>query len=106
MLQHRVSRATGFCAVLCLFALEIDAARAADLEAVPPPALREQVPLVWHDNGEFVPAHHGCRLIPQPHLNLWGETTSFIPTWVCVSRGLYADTFPPPPPPPKFLGLW
>jgi hypothetical protein len=47
------------------------------------------------DNGEFV-AHHGCRRIPQPQFDLWGQVATYVPTWVCVSRGLYADTFYPP----------
>jgi hypothetical protein len=33
-----------------------------------------------------------------PEANLTGDTTQFLPTRVCVSRGLYADTTPPPPP--------
>jgi hypothetical protein len=46
----------------------------------------------------------GCRLVPQPQLNLWGEVTTYVPTWVCVTRGLYADQFPPPPP-PQSMGI-
>lgn len=38
-----------------------------------------------------------CRVIPQPELNLYGNTTRFRPTIVCMSRGLYADSFGPYP---------
>lgn len=75
----------------CLAALWLSAANAADLLSPVPPA------------GPPAP-HRGCRLVPQPQLNLWGEVTTYVPTWVCVTRGLYADTMPPPPPPPS-MGL-
>ncbi|QXX75405.1 hypothetical protein [Methylovirgula sp. HY1] len=39
-----------------------------------------------------------CRIVMMPEANLTGDTTQFLPTRVCVSRGLYADTTPPPPP--------
>ncbi len=39
-----------------------------------------------------------CRLVAQPEANLAGEVVRFRRSWVCVSRGLYADTLPPPPP--------
>ncbi len=38
-----------------------------------------------------------CRMIPQPELNLYGDTTRFRPTIVCMSRGLLADSFGPYP---------
>jgi hypothetical protein len=104
MLPQRIRRAIVSGTILCLFACDMTAASAADLDRVAPP--REPGPQAWQDNGEFIPAHHGCRLIPQPQLNLYGDTTSFRPIWVCVSRGLYGDTFPPPPLPPRFLGIW
>jgi hypothetical protein len=38
-----------------------------------------------------------CRVIPQPELNLYGDTARFRPTVVCMSRGLLADSFGPYP---------
>lgn len=108
MLRHRIRGAIASCAILCC-ALTGTIARAADLDrpALPPSPQRQPGPWAYQDEGAFIPAHHGCRLVPQPQLNLFGDTTSFQPMWVCVSRGLYADTFPPPPPTaPRFLGIW
>ncbi len=36
-----------------------------------------------------------CRVIPQPELNLYGDTARFRPTLVCMSRGLLADSYGP-----------
>jgi hypothetical protein len=33
-----------------------------------------------------------CRIVPQPQASLYGETARFLPTAVCQSRGLYADS--------------
>ncbi len=33
-----------------------------------------------------------CRIVPQPELNLYGDTARFRPTAVCQSRGLYTDS--------------
>jgi hypothetical protein len=40
-----------------------------------------------------------CRIIPNPQLDLVGDTARFRPTAVCLSRGLYADSlgFPQAP---------
>jgi hypothetical protein len=38
-----------------------------------------------------------CRIIPQPELNLYGDTARFRPTMICMSRGLFADSFGPYP---------
>jgi hypothetical protein len=38
-----------------------------------------------------------CRVIPQPEANLYGDTTRFRQTVVCMSRGMLADSFGPYP---------
>jgi hypothetical protein len=38
-----------------------------------------------------------CRIIPQPELNLYGDTARFRPTIICMSRGILADSFGPYP---------
>jgi hypothetical protein len=38
-----------------------------------------------------------CRVILQPEANLYGDTTRFRPTLVCMSRGIYADFYKPYP---------
>jgi len=38
-----------------------------------------------------------CRVIPQPETNLYGDTTRFRPTMICMSRGIYADLYKPYP---------
>ncbi len=38
-----------------------------------------------------------CRVIPQPEVNLYGDTTRFRPTLICMSRGMLADSFGPYP---------
>ena len=93
MSRHRLRRAITR-ALCCMILMSPAAVRAADLGAVP-----------RQDSGLRAPRSN-CRVIPQPQLNLWGEVTTYVPTMVCVSRGLYADTFPPPPPPQRFLGIW
>lgn len=68
-------------------------AGAADLtrRAAPPPAIVESP----------------CRLVPQPQTNLAGDdVVRFRRSWVCVSRGLYADRLPPPPPPNRPWWWW
>jgi len=91
MLRHHVRRAIAHCTILCLLAVHTHAAAtAADLGSKGPPPLASQ-----EDNGEFL-AHHGCRRIPQPQFDLWGQVVTYLPTWICVSRGVYADTFYPP----------
>ncbi|MGB8276527.1 MAG: hypothetical protein WCF20_01115 [Methylovirgula sp.] len=79
-----------FCVSCCGFAGTF--AGAADLtrRAAPPPAIVESP----------------CRLVPQPQANLAGEVVQFRRSWVCVSRGLYADSLPPPPPPNRPWWWW
>lgn len=73
--------------ILCLCAA---VAAAADLGPAPPP----------HAPGPV--AARPCKLVPMPQMNLEGDdVNAFRPTWICVSRGLYADTLPPPPPRPE-----
>lgn len=93
MSRHGLGRAITR-ALCCMILMSPAAVRAADLGAAP-----------QQDGGLRAPRSN-CRVIPQPQLNLWGEVTTYVPTMVCVSRGLYADTFPPPPPPQRFLGIW
>lgn len=87
-------RAFFFLAAAGLFGLAASAACAADLDRgppgpPPPPQAR-------------VAAAPPCKLVPMPQMNLEGDdVNSFRPTWICVSRGLYADTLPPPPPRPQ-----
>lgn len=38
-----------------------------------------------------------CRVIPQPELDFYGNTARFRPTIICMSRGLFADSFGPYP---------
>ncbi len=38
-----------------------------------------------------------CRIVPQPELSLYGETARFRPTMICMSRGIFADSFAPYP---------
>jgi hypothetical protein len=104
MPQHRIRRAVAACSILGLLTVATNGGvAAADLDG------RGKAPradLLEQDGGEFIPPHRGCRLIPQPQLNMWGEAAFYRPSWVCMSRGLYADTLPPPPPPRMFFGLW
>jgi hypothetical protein len=98
MLRQRARRAIASCSLLCLLALHAQTvasgtAKAADLLGPAPPQAFQE------GNGEFVPAQRACRLVPHPQLDLWGQVTSYVPTWVCASRGIYADTFYPPLPP-------
>jgi hypothetical protein len=91
----RQGRTILFLAAAGLFGLCVSAASAADLDRGPPgPPLPPG------------PAHAAaappCKLVPMPQMNLEGDdVNSFRPTWICVSRGLYADTLPPPPPRPQ-----
>ena len=90
MLRPRIRRAIARCLILCLLALHTHAAAtAADLDGKKPQARQDAL-------AEFV-ARHDCRRIPQPQTDLWGQVVTYLPTWVCQSRGLYADTFDPPP---------
>jgi len=101
MPRHRIGRVfmgrAFMSATACVLAISMNtaAARAADFDTAAPAA-----------PPRGIATQRGCRLIPQPQLNLWGEVTTFLPTWVCVSRGVYADTLPPPPPPPPLGLLW
>ncbi len=70
--------------IVFISALAGTQAIAADLDRPPPPPVALQSP--------------PCKLVPMPEGNLGGDTVRFRPNWVCVSRGLYADTLPPPPP--------
>jgi hypothetical protein len=38
----------------------------------------------------------GCRIVPQPQRNLSGDYSFYKPIMICMSRGVYADTFYPP----------
>ncbi len=97
MLRQRARQAIASCSILCLLALHAETvafgtAKAADLLGPAPQAFQQ-------DAGDLVPPQRNCRLIPQPQLDLYGQVNSYVPTWVCASRGLYADTFYPPLPP-------
>ncbi len=78
-------------APLLAFALGAGAAQAADLDHryYPPPRA----------SAGDLPPPPGCRLRAQPQMNLYNEVTRFGVQWVCISRGVYADSFWPYPPP-------
>lgn len=95
----KISTLSGACLVAQLAGLAAPAALAADLGpgggyGYGPPA------------GGYVPGgviydavDARCRIIPNPQLDLVGDTARFRPTAVCLSRGLYADSlgFPQAP---------
>lgn len=81
------ARASLLSLVAILAAARFYEASAADLDGPwrrygppPPPA------------GFVVGVDARCRIIPQPQLDLVGETARFRPQAVCLSRGLYADS--------------
>jgi hypothetical protein len=91
-------RAITVLAAAGLFGLAASAACAADLEGLPPGPPGPPPPA----HVARGPAPPPCKLVPMPQMNLEGDdVNSFRPTWICVSRGLYADTLPPPPPRPQ-----
>jgi hypothetical protein len=47
-----------------------------------------------------------CQLMPRPEADIFGQVARFGPSWVCVSRGLYADRMPPEPRPPRPWWWW
>ncbi|HET6375808.1 MAG TPA: hypothetical protein VFF88_07140 [Methylocella sp.] len=71
------------------------AAEAADLSSPPmggPPQDYAFMPAP-NGYGGFNPLFDPrCRIVPQPQASLYGETARFLPTAVCQSRGLYADS--------------
>jgi hypothetical protein len=81
------------CACLCIagFSVGSDTAHAADLGPGPayPPAVEIYGPVYGYFNPVLDPR---CRIVPQPQLNLYGDTARFRPTAVCQSRGLYTDS--------------
>jgi hypothetical protein len=69
------------------------AARAADLDHpyYPPPPVAVAP--------GCLPVPPSCRIIPQPEMNLYNEVVRAGIQRVCVSRGVYADSFYPYAPP-------
>jgi len=67
----------------------IGIAHAADLAPGPEPAVEIAGPPTGYFNPVLDPR---CRIVPQPELNLYGDTARFRPTAVCQSRGLYTDS--------------
>ncbi len=47
----------------------------------------------------FLPPPPGCRILPEPQMNLHNEVTRAGIQNVCISRGVYADSFWPYAPP-------
>ncbi|WGJ13687.1 hypothetical protein QEV83_13455 [Methylocapsa sp. D3K7] len=83
------------CACLCIagFWAGIEAAHAADLGPGPGPGFAPAVEIYGPVYGYFNPVlDPRCRIVPQPQLNLYGDTARFRPTAVCQSRGLYTDS--------------
>lgn len=79
------------CLGVAVFLAGIGAAHAADLGPGPayPPAVEIYGPVYGYFNPVLDPR---CRIVPQPQLNLYGDTARFRPTAVCQSRGLYTDS--------------
>lgn len=80
-------------ACLCIagFSAGNEVAHAADLG--PGPAFAPAVEIYGPVYGYFNPVlDPRCRIVPQPQLNLYGDTARFRPTAVCQSRGLYTDS--------------
>jgi hypothetical protein len=69
-------------------------ARAADLDAAAYPAQRPEAAAGMAGGRILDPR---CRVIPQPEPNLYGDTTRFRQTMICMSRGMLADSFGPYP---------
>jgi hypothetical protein len=46
-----------------------------------------------------LPVPPSCRIVPQPEMNLYNEVTRVGIQRVCISRGVYADSFYPYAPP-------
>ncbi len=93
----KVMKLTGSRACACLgiavFLAGIGAAHAADLGPGPGPAYPPAVEIYGPVYGYFNPVlDPRCRIVPQPQLNLYGDTARFRPTAVCQSRGLYTDS--------------
>ena len=64
-------------------------ALAADKAPLPSPAPRTAGPVP----GYFYPTvDPRCRIVPMPEASLYGDTARMVPTAVCQSRGLYADS--------------
>ena len=84
------------CLALLTFAAFVGcgAAQAADVGPVPGPGPEA-------GGGASVPRYAGyfyttvdprCRVVPMPEASLYGDTARTVPTAVCQSRGLYADS--------------
>ncbi len=82
-------------AILALAAfMQCGGVLAADKTPLPGPAPLE-------GGGAGVPRYAGyfyptldprCRIVPMPEASLYGDTARMVPTAVCQSRGLYADS--------------
>jgi hypothetical protein len=74
-------------------------ARAADLDESYPPRPGPSSPgpavIAGVSGGRVLDPR--CRVVPQPEVNLYGDTTRFRPTLICMSRGMVADSFGPYP---------
>ena len=47
----------------------------------------------------FLPPPPSCKIVQQPQMNLYNEVTHFGVQQVCISRGVYMDSFWPYAPP-------
>ncbi len=77
-------------------------ARAADLDTIYPqrgaarePGFAGPAVIAGASGGRVLDPR--CRVVPQPEVNLYGDTTRFRPTLICMSRGMVADSFGPYP---------
>lgn len=87
--------------------LAASAAAAADLGPLPPapPSVTPAPPPA--PPRPVAASRPACILVPRPQMNLAGEEVNqYLLSWVCVSRGLYADRRPPDPVPPRPWWYW
>ncbi len=76
--------------------LAMTVARAADLDH---PYYRHRRHLPPPPPVAFLPPPPSCKIVPLPEMNLYNEVTRAGIQNVCISRGVYADSFWPYAPP-------
>ena len=89
MLKFNGLRGGAVRSVTFVAAAGIGIAHAADLAPGPEPAVEIAGPPTGYFNPVLDPRR---RIVPQPELNLYGDTARFRPTAVCQSRGLFTDS--------------
>jgi hypothetical protein len=76
--------------------LAMTGAQAADLDH---PYYRHRRHLPPPPPAAFLPPPPSCKIVPLPEMNLYNEVTRAGIQNVCISRGVYADSFWPYAPP-------